>query len=69
MKTTIKLTNANRGCCFNSTYKEIGELTGVFGVNIDTANNTITVDHTDEVTKEEIIKRLKEIGYTPVEEK
>ncbi len=68
MKTTIKLESANRGCCFNSTHKEIGELTGIFGVNINTANNTITVDHTDEVSKEEIIKRLKEIGYSPDEE-
>lgn len=68
MTTTIRLENANRGCCFNSTHKEIGELTGVFGVNIDTANNTITIEHTDEVSREEIVEKLRKIGYTPIEE-
>lgn len=67
MKTTIKLENANRGCCFNSTHKELGELNGIFGVNIDTENSSITVEHTDEVIREEIIEKLKEMGYLPID--
>ena len=68
MKTTIKLKSTNRGCCINVTHKEIGELTGIFGISIDTTNNTVTVDHTDEVTKEEIVIKLREIGYHPINE-
>lgn len=68
MKTTVKLQSTNRGCCFNSTYKEIGSLNGIFGVSIDTTNNTITVDHTDEVSRETIIQKLREMGYLPIDD-
>ena len=67
MKTTIKLENVNRGCCFSSTFKEIGVLIGVFGVSIDSANSTITIDHTDELSRERLIEKLQRMGYLPVE--
>lgn len=66
MKTTIRLESTSCGCCFSSAYKEIGKVTGIFGVSIDAQNSTITIEHTDEVTKEAIIKKLQEIGYHPV---
>ncbi|NLO71656.1 MAG: heavy-metal-associated domain-containing protein [Porphyromonadaceae bacterium] len=42
---------------------KIGELQGVFGAEVDFVNGRISVNHTDEVSREDISKKLEEIGF------
>lgn len=58
MKTIIKVENIRCSGCFRSIGKEIGIIAGVYGVNVDIANKTISVDHTEEVSKDELTKKL-----------
>ena len=63
MKTTIKVINIKCGGCANSIHKSLATLTGVFGVNVDIESGAITVEHTDEVTRENIAAKLLSMGY------
>jgi len=67
MKTTVRVENARCDRCSNAVHKDIGTLNGIFGVSIDIANGTVTVDHTDEVSREAIVKHLADIGFTVVD--
>ena len=53
------------GClvCNNQVLARIGKLQGVFGAEIDYLNGGVVVSHTDEVTREEISRTLKELGF------
>ncbi|NTU94697.1 MAG: class I SAM-dependent methyltransferase, partial [Bacteroidales bacterium] len=64
MRAVIKVDRTN--CCIfnNSLNREISDLNGVYGVNIDNYKNEVIVDYTDEVNIDEIILKLKENGYT-----
>jgi len=66
MRTVIQVERAN--CCVfnNSLNREIAVLNGVYAVNIDNYKNEVTIDHTDEVSFEEIYTKLEESGYTPL---
>lgn len=68
MRTVIKVERTN--CCVfnNSLNRDIASLGGVYGVNIDNYRNEVTVDHTDEVDFSEIFLKLKENGYSPLDE-
>lgn len=64
MKTIIKVNKIHCVGCSRAIGDEIGIIPGVYGVNVDIANKTISVDHTDEVTESELMERLECIGYT-----
>jgi len=66
MRTVIQVERAN--CCAfnNSLNREIAALNGVYAVNIDNYKNEVTIDHTDEVSFEEIYAKLEHSGYTPL---
>lgn len=66
MRAVIKVDRTN--CCIfnNSLNREISELNGVYGVNIDNYKNEVIVDYTDEVNIDEIYSKLKENGYSVI---
>lgn len=66
MRTVIQVERAD--CCVfnNSLNREIAALNGVYAVNIDNYKNEVTIDHTDEVSFEEIYAKLEDSGYTPL---
>ncbi|MHC1779034.1 MAG: methyltransferase [Bacteroidales bacterium] len=63
MRTVLKLDKS--ACCVfnNSINREIASLNGVYGVNVDNYRNEVTVDHTNEVTVNEITDKLEKNGY------
>lgn len=63
MKTEIKVKNIQCTGCSRSIGKEIGIISGVYGISVDIANKTISVDHTEETNREELEKKLESIGY------
>ncbi|MDR2914028.1 MAG: heavy-metal-associated domain-containing protein [Tannerella sp.] len=63
MKTTLIVENIKCGGCANSIHRSLAALTGVFGVNVDVASGAITIDHTDEVNREQLADKLLSLGY------
>lgn len=63
MKTTLEVQDVNACGCPNALHKALAGLQGIFGVAADSGRGTVTVEHTDEVTPEDIIQRLREAGY------
>ena len=53
--------------CNNSIHKGLGEVNGVFGVRVEPERDRIVVEHTDEVDRNALVARLREMGYDPVE--
>ncbi len=66
MKTEIKVKNIQCAGCARAIGKGIGVIPGVYGVNVDIANKVISVDHTEEITKDVLEEKLKSIGYPAV---
>jgi copper chaperone CopZ len=54
--------------CNNGVMNELGKLQGVFGAEIDFYKNQVVVAHTDEVTREEISQKLKDLGFNEIKE-
>jgi len=48
--------------------KSLGTLRGVFGAEIDQINGQVVVNHTDEVSREEISSMLESLGYKEIKE-
>lgn len=49
--------------CTNVTLKTLGTLQGVFGAEIDRISGNVLVNHTDEINRDEIKKKLETLGY------
>ena len=64
MKTSISVESISCSHCCNFIHKELGVLQGVFGVNVDIAKGEVTVEHTEEVKREELVAKLTELGYS-----
>jgi len=47
----------------NEALKTIGSLQGVFGAEIDRITGVVTVNHTDEISKQQILETLKSLGW------
>lgn len=47
----------------NSLNREIASINGVYGVNVDNYKNEVTIDHTNDVSFDEIVARLEESQY------
>ncbi|MEI6752831.1 MAG: hypothetical protein WCK78_06660 [Paludibacter sp.] len=52
--------------CTNVTLISLGTLRGVFGAEIDRINGEVLVNHTDEVSREEISSMLESLGYNEI---
>lgn len=55
--------------CNNEVLKQLGSLQGVFGAEMDRIDGKIEVNHTDEVSREEIRKKLDELGWSEISAK
>lgn len=53
--------------CTNVSLKRLGTLHGVFGADIDRIAGVVTVNHTDEISRNEIAEKLLELGYPEIE--
>lgn len=62
MKTIINVENIQCHNCARSIGKEIGIISGVYGVKVDMANRVIAIDHTEEITEKELLERFEKIG-------
>lgn len=63
MKTILKMREITCTGCARSMGKEVGIIPGVYGVNIDIVNKIISVEHTEEVSKEELVIHFEKLGY------
>lgn len=52
--------------CNNEVLKQLGTLQGVFGAEMDRIDGKIEVNHTDEITREEIRIKLDELGWKEI---
>jgi len=52
--------------CDNKVLKTLGTLQGVFGVEMNRMEGQITVNHTDELTREQIGNALEVLGWSEI---
>lgn len=52
--------------CNNEVLKQLGTLRGVFGAEMDRIDGNITVNHTDEISRDEIRIKLDELGWKEI---
>jgi hypothetical protein len=53
--------------CNNEVLKTIGTLQGVFGAEIDRIDGRIVVNHTDEISRDQIAFTLNSLGWKETE--
>jgi hypothetical protein len=53
--------------CNNEVLKTLGTLRGVFGAEMDRIDGRIVVNHTDEVSREEIAATLDSLGWNEIQ--
>jgi hypothetical protein len=53
--------------CNNEVLKTLGTLRGVFGAEMDRIDGRIVVNHTDEVSREEIAATLDSLGWKEIQ--
>lgn len=63
MYSTFQVSKTQCMTCNNEVLKQLGSLRGIFGAEMDRIDGTIVVNHTDEITREEIGKKLDELGW------
>jgi copper chaperone CopZ len=68
---TENLTIANLSCdgCVNTITKKLSAISGVEKVEVDLKTNSVTVNHNEMVSKEQITQMLLSIGYPEATEK
>jgi copper chaperone CopZ len=49
--------------CSSGVMSELGKLQGVFGADVDFINNRVVVNHTDEVSREDMAEKLRKLGF------
>lgn len=69
MYSTFFVSKTDCMTCTNKALKSLGTLQGVFGVEINQIDGIIEVNHTDEVTRNEIADMLLTLGYPEFENK
>jgi len=63
MYSTFYVSKSQCMTCDNVVLKKLGTLRGVFGAEMDRIDGRIIVNHTDEVTREQISILLDELGW------
>jgi len=63
MYSTFYISDESCLSCNNKVLKTLGSLQGVFGAEIDRIKGKIDVNHTDEVSREQIKEILKTEGF------
>ncbi|MEI8085489.1 MAG: cation transporter [Paludibacter sp.] len=68
MYSTFLVSKSECMTCNNQVLKTLGTLRGVFGAEMNRIEGEITVNHTDEVTREQIAETLTSLGFAEREE-
>lgn len=63
MYSTFYISTSQCMTCNNEVLKQLGTLRGVFGAAMDRIDGKIEVNHTDEISREEIRIKLDELGW------
>lgn len=66
MYSTFYVSKSQCMTCDNIVLKTLGTLQGVFGAEMNRIEGQITVNHTDEVKREQISKTLDELGWSEI---
>lgn len=64
MKTEkILIANLKCGGCENTIKSKISEMDGVENVTVNQEEDSVTIEHSEKVTREDFTKKLHSIGY------
>ncbi|MBE5032446.1 heavy-metal-associated domain-containing protein [Gallalistipes aquisgranensis] len=63
MKTEIRIENVMACGCRGSIHRGLAAVQGVYGVSVDPLSGRVTVEHTEEVDRARLERRLGEMGY------
>ncbi len=63
MYSTFYVSKSQCMTCNNEVLKTLGTLRGVFGAEMDRIDGRIVVNHTDEVSRDEIAATLDSLGW------
>lgn len=66
MYSTFYVTKSECIVCNNEVLKQLGTLRGVFGAEMDRIKGKVDVNHTDEISREEIRVKLEELGWNEI---
>ncbi|MGL5788106.1 MAG: heavy-metal-associated domain-containing protein [Bacteroidales bacterium] len=66
MLSTFRIKNLTCWACSASIAPELIKLRGVYSTSVNVIDGIIEVNHTDEVKREQISLKLKELGYTEI---
>jgi copper chaperone CopZ len=66
MYSTFYISKSQCMTCNNEVLKQLGTLRGVFGAEMDRIDGKIEVNHTDEISREEIGLKLDELGWKEI---
>ncbi len=50
--------------CVNSIKKALSNINGISKIDVEIQTKTVTIEHSPEITKEQIFEALEEIGYS-----
>ena len=67
MYSTFYVSKSQCMTCNNEVLKTLGTLRGVFGAEMDRIDGRIVVNHTDEVSREEIASTLDSLGWKEIQ--
>lgn len=67
MYSSFRIKKSDCMSCNNIVLKTLGTLQGVFSADLDRVNSYVLVNHTDEVSRNEIKLKLSELGWTVIE--
>ena len=68
MYSTFYVSQSQCMTCNNEVLKTLGTLRGVFGAEMDRIDGRIVVNHTDEVSREEIAATLDSLGWKEIQQ-
>ena len=66
MYSTFLVSKSQCMVCDNKVLKTLGSLRGVFGAEMDRIEGKIVVNHTDEVTRDQISTILEELNWKEI---
>ena len=63
-QTILNVPDITCGGCAGSIKKALGKMDGIKQIEVDVENKIVTVEHADEVSRENIEAALDDIGFT-----
>ncbi|MBN1462649.1 MAG: methyltransferase domain-containing protein [Paludibacteraceae bacterium] len=63
MKTNLLVNNLQCTHCVSTINKELRKINGVYGIEADIANQRLVIDHTEDVSLQQVSSTLTELGY------